>query len=154
MHRPYLPPADNFTQVDDRCVTELAFREVQSLVCVPQSHKNLSKLGHMFTPRRRINYNVIEVSLTAWYPSQNVAHQMLKGCRGVPHSKRHDVVLEENVGVTNAETSFARSVSGTCQYPFKRLSFVTYSAVPTRSTKSSIRGRGKQSGLVTLLTLR
>ncbi len=68
--------------------------------------------------------------------------------------KAIDVYCRKQSGVTNAEISEARGVKGTCQYPFNKSSLVTKLADPTLSTQSSIRGRGKESGLVTAFTLR
>ena len=45
-------------------------------------------------------------------------------------------------GVTKAEISLARSVSGTCQNPLSKSNLVTYLARPILSMQSSIRGIG------------
>ena len=57
-------------------------------------------------------------------------------------------------GVANAEISFARSVSGTCQKPLSKSNLVTYLAFPTLSVQSSMHGIGKVSDLLTLFTFR
>jgi hypothetical protein len=57
-------------------------------------------------------------------------------------------------GVSNAEISFALSVSGTCQNPFKRSNLITYLAFPMRYIQSSILGIGNESDLVTLFNFR
>ena len=51
--------------------------------------------------------------------------------------------------VTNAETRFAHSVSGICQYPFSKSNLLTNLAGPILSMQSSIRGMGYESVLVT-----
>ena len=52
-------------------------------------------------------------------------------------------------GVTNADSSLALLVRGTCQYPFKRSRVVTYLALPILSMQSSILSNGKESAFVT-----
>ena len=56
-------------------------------------------------------------------------------------------------GVQKAETSCARSVNGSCQYPFKQSKTLIYFALPILSILSNKRGIGKLSGLVTEFTL-
>ena len=56
-------------------------------------------------------------------------------------------------GVQKAETSRARSVNGSCQYPFKQSKTLIYFVFPILSIQSNKRGIGKLSGLVTEFTL-
>ncbi len=67
--------------------------------------------------------------------------------------KAIDVYCRKELGFTNAETSEAQGVKGNLPVSFNKSSLVTKLADPTRSTQSSIRGRGKESGLVTAFTL-
>ena len=45
-------------------------------------------------------------------------------------------------GVTNADTSLAFSVKGTCQYPLSKSNLLTYLEWPILSIQSSILGIG------------
>lgn len=53
-------------------------------------------------------------------------------------------------GVTKAETSDARAVSSTCQYPLSRSNLLTYLAAPTVLTQSCM--RSSESATVTEFT--
>lgn len=50
------------------------------------------------------------------------------------------------LGVTKAEISENLGVKGTCQYPFRRSSFVIKDVGLMLSMQSSVQGKGKQSG--------
>lgn len=62
----------------------------------------------------------------------------------VSQTERQNSILQKMVGSDESRS----------QYPFNKSNFVTYLVVPTRSTQSSIVGRGTESGFVIELTLR
>ena len=95
----------------------------------------------MLFPSLAVDNQIIYIAFTAFDVSYNMIDHSLKGCRCVFHTKSAS-------GVQKAENSLARSVRGTCQYPFRRSNLLTNFAVPILSMQSSIRGIGYESVLV------